>query len=885
MKNGSPAFFLPLVLITIIGALSLRADDPAPAEPVNAAFTLDNYQAAAVPENIAPTPATQPNDNISVVGQPRNSTGHPCTLLDQQDIADLKKGLETNADEKTAFATLKASADARIAKPLNVPIPQKGPDGNWMYPGDFPVNLSPFGKPTRANEANATDMANLGMMYQLTGDEKYADFCKQMLLAYADSFNEYGHPPKWNHRFATDGRLTYQFLDDGFWLIKAAFAYDMVYSLPSWTAQERAHVRDDLFKAVAFEFSDPVQLHPAQDYLSSTHNRSALCTSGVLIAGYATEDPEMINNALYGTGGTKDAPKGGLIQVHFGDTCILQDGLWTEGAPAYQTGIASCGLFNDAEVMWHHGLDLYRYRGGVLKRLLDSAIVLSYPNPTMTVAALHDSGQFALLDSRAWLNNEVGVPYECGYRRYQDPSYIPIIQNATKTLSLTVHSGGPSLFLDLPPAASAPARPITNANFYSVGYGVLRTATPSGGNQVIQEYGPSGGHSHPSKLGIDVYALGDVTMPYPGVIFPYGDPLDFKWYWTTLANCDLTVDEQSQIYAANHYKFPKGTPDPVAQQLVYGPGATFGIERAWSNTLYTGVIQDRSLFLTPDYLADIFAAFSGGPHKYDLAWHLRGTMTTTLNAAAYQFPDPVANGYNAINNLTHASSDQAWTATVTTPNNQTVRFLAAGGTATDIYLGTGHFFTKSVRDDENPPVIVQRRADTNSVLFGNAADLSGAADGFLKSVAQEGSLDTGYGLLKVTTAKGVDLCFTAFRPGSYAAGGLNTDALQAFVRMDGTAVQSMYLAGGTKLKTTGGAIQRSVAGLASVEKSANGTYLVANPSPAAATITVTLPALAGLKAYKLDDQGKRTGPATVTPGAAGAFSLQMEPASKVEFGS
>lgn len=912
--NSSARLFASLVSIALITSLNLPAADAPPTPPAKPAApvhdapqAITNYQVSALPANIAITPGTQPNTHTEVVGEPRNSTGHPCTLVDKQDVDELKKLLTSNPDAQKAFADLKKKCDDRIAQPINVPVAQKAADGSWMYPGDFPADIPPFQKVSRCNEGNAGDMSDLGMMYQLTGDAKYGDYLKKMILAYADNYNNYGHPQGWTenkYRSATDGRLTGQFLEDGFWLCHVAFSYDMVHDLPGWTNAERAHVRDDLFKSVAKEFWNPVIKE--RDYLSEKHNRSAVCTSGVLMAGYASEDDEMINNALYGPGGTKDAPTGGLIKVHFGEDCILPDGMWVEGAPAYQVGIACCGLFNDAETLWHHGIDLYRYRDGVLKRLLDSAIQLSYPNSKMLVACLHDSGPFALLDSRSWFNNEEGVPYECGFRRYRELSYVPVVRNATKSFSMTVHAGPPSLFLDLPPEDQIPPRPVENVNFYSVGYGVLRQATPDGGaSQLIMEYGPSAGHAHPSKLGIDFYALGDVSMPFPGVIFPYQDPMDPKWYWTTLGNCAMEVDEKPQLYSGNRYKFPRNLPDPQATQLVFGTGSTLGIQRAYSDTVYPGIAQDRSLFLTPQYLADIFAAFSDSPHKYDLAWHIRGAMTTTLKAEPYSFPEPVADGYNAIDDLTHASSDQAWTATVITPNNQTLRFLAAGGTPTDVYLGRGHFLTKALlaasgevapkdtppvngdttgksAGDEQPPVIIQRRADKNDALYGNVADISGDKTGYVKSVAQSGSRDIGYGLLTVTTAKGTDLCFTAFRPGTYSAGDLNTDAMQAFVRMDGTNATGVYLGGGTSLKTKAATIQRSAPGLAYVEKTTSGSYIVGNPSSEAATVTVTLPALSGLKSFAIDDSGKHTGPAQVTS-KGGATEIKLGPASRVEF--
>jgi hypothetical protein len=768
-----------------------------------------------------------------------------------------------------------------------------------MWPGDFPHNVPPFlpgflppmkGNPTpfwydiktlvKTQETNVADMANMGMMYQLTGDEKYGEFCKKMLLAYADGFTHWGHPPGWTpgkYRSATDGRLTGQFLEDGGWLIMAAYAYDMVATLPSWTPAERAHIRDDLFKPITDIFTDP---HVGKtDYLDAENNRSAICAAGVLMAGYASEDQGLINLALYGRGGTKDAPTGGLLQAHFGN-CLMPDGLWNEGAPAYQLGIASDALFDDAETLWHHGIDMYRFRGGVLKRLLDSAIALAYPDANMTVAALHDSGRMALVG-----NGGISVPYECGYRRYHDANYLPLIENKNITHSLSGGWGPPSLFLDLPPADSAPPRRIENANFYAVGYGVLRLPTQDGYNQLLLEYGPSGSHGHPSKLGIDVYALGAGIMPMPGSVYPYNDPRDPNWYHTTLSNNVMEVDEQSQYTIGTPP--PRGSPFPDSTQLVYGPASTMGIQRAWSGSVYVGVDQDRALFFTPEYLADIYGAFSNAPHKYDLAWHICGDMTTTLKADPFKFPDPVAPGYNTMTNVTHAGTDQPWTATLTTPNKHSVRFLAAGGTPTDVYLGNGLAVIGNVTPPEAgpPPMIIQRRVGQNNVLFGNAVDLSGEKDGYLKSVAQEGSLDAGYGLLKLETVKGSDLCFTSFRPGSYIAGDLQTDAMQATVKMDGANVKAMYLGGGTTLKVTGGSIKRSEPGLAFVEKVANGSYVVGNPSSTPATITVTLAALQGLKAQQLDDAGKPTGPAQVTAGASGSISISLQASSKVEFGA
>lgn len=839
--------------------------------------TLANYQVAAASTNIGITPPTQPPTDTKVYGEPRNTAGHPCTLLDKDDIDALKKGLTSNTEMKDAFDRLKKEADARITQDLGVPIAQKAADGTWMWPGDLPGLTK---KIDDVSDSNAKAMANLAMMYQLTGDAKYGEYAKKMLMAYADNYNNYGHPKGWTpakYHSAKDGRLHGQFLTDGIWLCRVAFAYDMIHDLPSWTPQERTHLRDDLFRAVEAEFGD---VDGEINYLGAQHNRSCVCTSGVLMSGYACEDDQMINDALYGWKGTKDKPTGGLLKVHFGE-CILPDGMWIEGAPGYQLGIASCGLFNDAETLWHHGIDMYRFKNGVLKQMLNSMLYLAFPTKEMNLPKLHDSQGEGLLAPIDWLNNEIGVPYECGYRRYQEAHWLPIIRNATKELEQTIHGGPVSLFLDLPPQKDDPPPVSANANFYSVGDALLRLPNNGSYNEVLMECGPSAGHAHPSKLAIDLFALGTDEMPLPGVIFPYNNPLDFSWFWTTPSNCTMGVDGLPQLYSKNKFR-NRDAGDPVAIQVVYGPASTMGIQRAWSNSIQPGITEDRAVFLTSDYFADLFGGFDTALHSYSLYWHPRGKITSSLKTDAFQFPSPVPPGDNAIENPTHASTDQPWTATITTPNNQTLHFVAAGGTPTDVIFGTGHFMTN--KQDEKPPVFLQRRAGVNEALFGNAVDLSGSPDGVVKSVKQEGSLSAGYGLLTIATTRGSDLCFAAYRPGSYTAAGMTTDGLQAFVRSDGNHVYAMYLAGGTSLKAGDGKIERSEPGLAYVEKTVDGKYIVGNPTSAPTTVTVTLPALGGMKAYKLDAQGTQTGPATTAAGAApGSFKLTLDPQATVEF--
>ena len=329
--------------------------------------------------------------------------------------------------------------------------------------------------------------------------------------------------------------------------------------------------------------------------------------------------------------------------------------------------------------------------------------------------------------------------------------------------------------------------------------------------------------------------MNDVIMPDPGIIFPYNDPLDKSWYHTTPGHNVLTIDEQSQKC------FPKTDPDPDAKQIVFGPAQTCGIQRASSSTTYLGVMQDRAIFFTPEYVADLFSAFSETSHTYDLGWHLRGDFATELKLEPLKFPKDVAVGYSALLDTQHATTDKAWTASFTT-KGQFTRLVAESASGTEIITGNG-FYRMEHKNEKTPAVYERRKA--KSVIFANAVDISGSKEGCVKSVTQDGGLEAGYGLMKVETVKGTDLCFAAYRPGTYQAGGLETDAQQAFVQMDGATPRTLYLAGGKTLKIGAAVVQRSESGLAYVERLANGTYVVGNPSATEATVTVTLPGITG----------------------------------------
>lgn len=785
------------------------------------------YQVSNIPAAIEPT--KEPAESIEVFVDVRQTEGHPNTFWDKEDIKQYRAMLEKSEELQQQFDGLKRSIDERMKQPHGVPQPRKDDKGEWVH--------LPETEAGKAHNQNALDIANAATIYAFSEDEKYGDFAKMMLLEYAKAFPNYaaGNRPGFNH---DSGKLFDQRLSDATWLIQAARGYDLIYNLPSMTDEERQMIEDDLLRASA-QF-----IAANRHVLRAPTNWSAICTTAVLITGYATDDNELVELAMYGPAG-KDSKNPEGVMLHFSEKAISPDGMWSEGAMGYQ-GMAMQALVMDAEILRHHGIDMYSYRDAAFKSLFDSPLEFAYPD--LTAPAIHDSGRADIVGHESYL-------WEYGYLRYKDPKYLAILNQSGRHLDAKFQQFPVSrLYTDID--AEAEAVEWESVNLFDVGYGILRNTTPRGTVSLLMDYGPNRSHGHPDKLNIDLYVFDNWLIPDPGIVW-YEQPLYKNWYHTTLAHNTLAVDELEQMACDGN-------------QLVYGFGDAIGIQRANTDQAYAGVSMDRAVFLTPNYMADIFGAFAELPRKMDLCWHVRGEYSSDLKTSSFEFDKPVNRGYSELTNVRAGETDQAYTMDFAVEGKR-ARFIASGGDDTQVILGDG------ILGLENPTTIIQRR-NVNKTVYGNAVEFDYDNSDYIKSVVVDGSLDKGYGALTINHVNGVDYGFASYKPGMHDTGKLKTDALQAFVGADGT----MFLGGGTRLESNGMVIQRSEPGLALIEHSENGAYVLSNGSPTAATILVKMDALKGRDAYMLDSHGKRAGKAEILAASDG-LRVQLDAGGRVEF--
>ena len=256
---------------------------------------------SAIPSpNIALSPATLPYVGVQVVGKPRVAAKHPNVFWDQEDINHYKEMLQSSRELQIQFAELKRKMDEVVGQPVSIPEPQKGPDGQWLFPGDyFPRSLGRPTPPTlgrifRLHMIKAADaVSDLGTVYVLTGDEKYAKHARDILVGYSNC-SRYG-PPKGMDKRSGKGLLGALF-DQAMILQVITRGYDLISSSRSVSAEDRIRIHDELLRPLATEMVYPIapELNIGSTVASEANNRAAMAAASVLLVGYATDDDELV---------------------------------------------------------------------------------------------------------------------------------------------------------------------------------------------------------------------------------------------------------------------------------------------------------------------------------------------------------------------------------------------------------------------------------------------------------------------------------------------------------------------------------------------------------------------------------------------------------------
>ena len=290
----------------------------------------------------------------------------PSLTLTAQGVEKIKSGLGNTPIFDKKLAEIQKGVDQQIEQGIDVPIP-KDMAGAYTH---------------QQHKANYKVMYESGNLYQITGQEKYASFVKDMLLQYAEMYP--GLPLHPTQKSYATGKIFWQCLNDANWLVFTSQAYDCIFDY--LTTDERTLLEQDLFIPFADFLSEG---NPR--FFNRIHNHCTWATAAVGLMALAMKNDTLLDKALYGL---KDdgiivdelknksgyVVKDGVRQTGFLaqlDYSFSPDGYFSEG-PYYQRyAIFPFLVFSHALNNNKPELKIFEYRDQILLKATETLLELT----------------------------------------------------------------------------------------------------------------------------------------------------------------------------------------------------------------------------------------------------------------------------------------------------------------------------------------------------------------------------------------------------------------------------------------------------------------------------------------------------------------------------
>jgi hypothetical protein len=533
---------------------------------------------------------------------------HPIAFATKADIEYIKASIKTNALLKESFDEVKKSVDEWVDKDVDVPFP-KDPAGGYTHD---------------KHKANYTLMFNGGMMYQLTGDVRYAKFVKNIFIKYAAL-----NPTLKNHPQATSsspGRIFWQALNDANWLVYAGLAFDCIHNY--LTPEERKKIADGAFKPEVDFFTKDLK-----NWFNLIHNHAVWACAGVGIVGIATDNKDYVDMALYGA--NKDKKAGFLAHL---DGLFSPDGYYTEGPYYVRYALLPFYTFANSLNNAKPELKIFQHRNSILKKALDGG--LQQTNLNGGFFSYNDA-----LKEKTFVSNEVVNAINIAWQVYgANKDYLSVAKAQGR---VTLSRGGASIAAALSTTKNIPTYyPYKTIEFTDGakgdkgGVSVLRSGKGSNLTTLIYKYTSHGlSHGHYDKLNINLYDNGNEILEdygaarYINIEQKWGGrylPETNSYAQQTIAHNTVVVDEKS------HYGGKESVSESYNAFKFFGEiNDSVNVVCAKDTTANSNTALQRSVYMInlnksgKPIIVDFYRVNSSTQHQYDLPFHYLGTFISS----------------------------------------------------------------------------------------------------------------------------------------------------------------------------------------------------------------------------------------------------------------
>lgn len=553
---------------------------------------------------------------------------HPLTFFTKAEASAVKKDLARYPLLSISYTEIKKEVDAAIGKDIDVPFP-KDPAGGYTHD---------------RHKANYMLMFNSGVLYNLTGELKYAEFVRHLFMKYAAL-----NPRLPMHPEATSsspGHLFWQALNDANWLVYCGMAYDLIYS--SLTPADRKTIEQGAFKPEVDFITGGLKT-----WFNLVHNHGVWACAGVGIVGIATNNKDYVDMALYGT--AKDGKSGFLAQM---DGLFSPDGYYTEGPYYVRYAILPFYLFANALDHARPALKIFRHRDAILQKALLSG--LQQTNLNGDFFPMNDA-----IKEKDYTSNELVTAIDIAWDVYgREDGLLTVARKQGRVL---LNKGGASIAAAIAHAKNIPAyftyRPVEYTDGVKGeegGVSLMRIGKDEDLTTLIFKYTSHGlSHGHYDKLNYNLYDKGNEILTdygsarFVGVEQKYGGrylPENKAYASQTIAHNTLVADETS------HFGGKESIAGKFHSDKLFGDisGKNIQVVSAKEDNAYSNIHLRRTAYMLRipggnKMIVDIFNALSPEEHQYDLPFHYNGQLiSTSFRYNAYtnaQEPLGKKNGY------------------------------------------------------------------------------------------------------------------------------------------------------------------------------------------------------------------------------------------------
>lgn len=505
---------------------------------------------------------------------------HPCLLTNQAGVELAKRRIQEEDWAKSIRQNLEKQAQDLEKEKL--PVFEKdwwkeSSKKHWSqtYPEiNYHTNFAIVGPIIKALDTS--------VLYALTGDQKYAELVKKVLLHYTQYEFFAEHP---------DVGLNWSIV-----FLRAMFAYDFIYD----TLSDSDHAKiDDLFKRAMEAVKKDDQWWIKNNPGGLFNNHFAWHKHFIGTYGLFYNKPELADYALNEDHGIRE-----LIEHGTKD-----DGLWLEGSLNYHF-TALIALAEHAIVCRNAGssMDLWTHRfanGRNLSDLFMGPIQTLFPDETLpTIGDTY--GKRMRLDSVNW--------YYPAYNAYPWPEMAWVLRNRKD-------KPFEALFMEHQPLGSPPAPSMKTRIWPEHGYIALRSQEGMNywrgeGYSVFLSFDSNGIHSHNDKFDLMAYARGAHIAVDPEATasaqHAFSSQIQNELNHYTICHNTVMVDRQNQTFISKKLELV---------DFVNGNDVKLATIADTQGMVYPGVRMMRTVAVTSDYILDVFQVASDEEHTYDYLFH------------------------------------------------------------------------------------------------------------------------------------------------------------------------------------------------------------------------------------------------------------------------